>query len=138
MTNSPPFVLSRASEDDLEEIISLQYECFPQLLREIFMGTKTRDDLPKLLKLSLEEVQQQPEDIWIKVVERSSGKIIAASNWKVYANGPSRNSTGAPTWLEGELAQTSSSVYEEFGRERLKALPGPHVCKYLPGQIWIG
>jgi hypothetical protein len=44
---SPPFVLSRATESDLNEIIHLEFDCFPAWIAEVFMGAISRNDLSK-------------------------------------------------------------------------------------------
>ena len=32
---------------DLPELVALQYRCFPDFVRELFMGCKSEDDLPR-------------------------------------------------------------------------------------------
>lgn len=39
-------------------------------------------DIPRIRQLYLDRMRAEPEDIWIKVVDTATGKIIAGSNWK--------------------------------------------------------
>ena len=78
------FTLSNGTVKDLPEITQLQYDCFPPFIRENFLGCRTEEDLPRLLKKQEKTLREDNHDIWIKVVHNESGRIVAASNWRLY------------------------------------------------------
>ncbi|GAB1312410.1 N-acetyltransferase domain-containing protein [Madurella fahalii] len=134
MATSKLFALSRASPDDLPELARLQYRCFPPVVREIFMGCKTEDDLPRLVRRHEKLMQQDSSDVWIKVTDQTTGRVVAASNWKVYVNGPVPASADEepPEWLEGEALEKSRKIHRALNEARRKANPGGfvhlHIC----------
>ncbi|KAK5171300.1 uncharacterized protein LTR77_004444 [Saxophila tyrrhenica] len=132
--NQDPFVLTRVSVSDLPEMLALQYDCFPPFIRQIFMGCNTEVDIPKIQEVYAEQIRTDPNDIWLKVVDRESAKIIAASNWKVYVNGITNGGVGdrPPPWLEREQFELSERYCKEVKEYRAKAFSGPfihlHIC----------
>lgn len=89
----------------------------------------------------LRKMQEDPHDIWIKVVDREIGSIIAASNWKVYVNRKSTDAIGefAPPWLEGESLEKSKKLCHESEAARASAMPGPFVRTYAVNAltVWV-
>ncbi|KXX74390.1 hypothetical protein MMYC01_209939 [Madurella mycetomatis] len=126
MTTNTRFVLSRASADDLPELARLQYKCFPPMIRELFMGCRTEDDLPRLVQHHEKSMRNDPSDVWIKVTDQTTGRVVAASNWKVHVNGPAPASADdePPEWLEGEALEKSKKMLQAFNEARRKANPG--------------
>lgn len=133
MVTSNRFALCRASPDDLPELARLQYKCFPPMIRELFMGCKTEADLPRLVQHHLKSMLQDPSDVWIKVTDQTTGRAVAASNWKVHVNGPVPASADdeAPEWLEGEALEKSMKMLQAFNEARRKANPGGFIRTLL-------
>ena len=129
MASTAPFVLSRATASDMDEIVDLQYDCFPGFVREVFMGCFSKNDLPRVRDLFIDKMQQDPNDVWIKVVDKLSGNVVAASNWKLYVNGPSSGGVKdeAPEWLEGELREKSKAMMKKVNEKRAEAMTGPFI-----------
>lgn len=79
LTNSP-FALSRATESGLLEVLDLQYDAFPPILQEVFMGTPVRWRLPEYCDLFMKETREDLCDIWIKGIDvplaRSLPRVI--------------------------------------------------------------
>lgn len=125
----PPFTLARATEADVDEIAELQYDCFPEWIRRIFMGCHSREDLVRAKKDHLHRVQHDPNDIWVKVTDKKSGRIIAASNWKVYVNGKSGGGAqeSVPEGLSGDDLKTSQAIMDKMNATKAKSMPGPFV-----------
>lgn len=125
----PPFILARATEADVDEIAELQYDCFPDWIRQLFMGCHSREDLSRCKKDHLQLMQNDPNDIWIKVTDKKSGRIIAASNWKVYVNGKSGGGVqeSAPENLEGEELEKSRAIMEKMNINKARSMPGPFI-----------
>lgn len=124
-----PFALSRATLTDLTELTSLEYDCFPPFVRKIFLGCHSRDELPKIEEVYAEKMRDDRHDIWIKAMDRESGKIIAASNWKIHVNGNSDGGIGdhPPPWLKGEEFEQSKQICEQMEEVRRRCMPGPFV-----------
>ena len=130
-TVSDQFTLSRASEDDLVKVARLQFECFPPDIREIFMGCKTEDGLPRLVRRYATTMKSDPHDIWIKVVNKETGEFVAASNWKVYPScAPADAGDVPPEWLDGEAFERAATMLDSINEARRKANTGGYVREY--------
>lgn len=129
MAGQVPFVLSRATPSDMEKIVDLQYDCFPDFIRRVFMGVDSKNDLSKVTKTFIEKMQSDPNDVWIQVVDKESGQVIAASNWKIYINGETHGGVkdDPPEGLEGEWLEKSKEFMAKINEARAKSMPGPFV-----------
>lgn len=95
------------------------------------MGPDTPDGHAALTERYTNRLQNDPADIWIKVVNVTTDEIVAASNWKVYVTCPPTHSTeDSPSWLSGEAFERAKNVYSQGDETRRKGVPGPHVRKY--------
>ncbi|RMZ91989.1 hypothetical protein DV736_g789, partial [Chaetothyriales sp. CBS 134916] len=133
----PPFTLQRATTADLAELVALQYACFPPFVREIFMGCNSEADLPRVVEDVSAGMARDPHDIWIKVTDNASGKVIAASNWKVHLNSSS-SAAGADLsddkpvpWLTGERAQQAKKAFDTMNEKRHRANPGGYIHLHI-------
>lgn len=129
MAVQPPFVLSRASPSIMEDIVDLQYDCFPEFIRQVFMGCHSKDGLPKVRQDFIKKMEDDPNDVWIQVKDRESGQVVAASNWKVYINGPSHGGEQEepPENLDGEMLEKSKNLLSTMNSLRAKSMPGPFI-----------
>jgi len=100
MASTPPFVLQPAKKEDMKEILDLQYRCFPDLVRRVLMGCDSEADLPRLQAEYIEEMEESGSVVWHYVKDLASGRIIAASNWKIFLNRQAalRGEGKAPGW----------------------------------------
>ncbi|KAK3723124.1 hypothetical protein LTR37_001847 [Vermiconidia calcicola] len=118
----------------MEDIVSLEYDCFPPFVREAFMGCNSKDHLPRILEKYKQQMCTDKIDTWIKVVDKESGAVVAASNWKVYVNGTTDGGSEdeVPEWLEGEMREKSEELTRKMNEYRRRAMPGPfvhlHIC----------
>jgi hypothetical protein len=133
MTSEAPFSLVRCTVDDLEEIVKLQYRCFPPEIRVIFMGCHSEAELPKITAKYIQQYSSEPNDVWIGVKDNETGKFVAGSNWKVYVNGENQAAATdePPEWLEPEEFAASKKLIEAMTASRAKNMPGPFVCMFL-------
>ncbi|KAF7187093.1 hypothetical protein HII31_11570 [Pseudocercospora fuligena] len=138
---SARFVLTRASPEDLAEIVALMYAAFSNLpqVAELLMGCKSAADFPKLVDLYTKTLEEDPTDLWTKVVDVHTGAIVAASNWKLYlrsARSQPRPLDKPPPWLEGEEAALSTAMFEPLNDSRIKMNQDPflhlHICFTSP------
>lgn len=122
----PSFILSRAVAEDLSDILEVYFECFEPHERELFQGCARRDNLPRLRELYILDMQQQSSDIWLQVRETKSQRLIAASNWKLYASGkPDDRGLSVPQWLDEAALARSQRTLTEIARERRRHMQVP-------------
>ncbi|THZ97690.1 hypothetical protein D6C82_06276 [Aureobasidium pullulans] len=81
-----PFILTRAhTSNDFDSIVALEFKTFTDpRLREIFMGPDTPDGHAYLSSFYQKTLHTNASDVWVKVEEKKTGKIVGASNWRVH------------------------------------------------------
>ncbi|THX28275.1 hypothetical protein D6D12_04946 [Aureobasidium pullulans] len=81
-----PFILTRAhTPNDFDSIVALEFKTFTDPhLREIFMGPDTPDGHAHLSSFYQKTLHTNASDVWVKVEEKKTGKIVGASNWRVH------------------------------------------------------
>ncbi|THX56069.1 hypothetical protein D6D06_04544 [Aureobasidium pullulans] len=81
-----PFILTRAhTSNDFDSIVALEFKTFTDPhLREIFMGPDTPDGHAYLSSFYQKTLHTNASDVWVKVEEKKTGKIVGASNWRVH------------------------------------------------------
>lgn len=122
------FVLTRATVKDLPAICDLMYDAFPESARLLFMGCKSKSDLPNLAEKYKKTMQEDKPDVWIQIHDSSNGRMVAASNWKVYVNGePMDLGDVAPNWVDAEQRAKSEEVMQSMRQARMKAMPNPFI-----------
>ncbi|EME82713.1 uncharacterized protein MYCFIDRAFT_174272 [Pseudocercospora fijiensis CIRAD86] len=135
-TTTPPFILTRATPQDIPEICSLMYDSFPPHIRLLFMGCESLDDLPKYQEQCIHRMHTDKSDIWIQVRDRATGKVIAAANWKVYVNGePEDLGEEIPDWVSEGQKWRSEEAKRIMGERRKTANPGPFVRRFFSSTI---
>lgn len=131
MSSSRAFALTRASNADTLAITEVLYLSFDHFARENFFGIPTRAELPKLADSYTKTMATDPADVWIKVVDMSTGMVAAVSNWKAYI-GPetaiSRVQEEPKDWVQGEVLQKQRLLMEPMNLARTRANPGPFMC----------
>ncbi|PNS21190.1 hypothetical protein CAC42_3528 [Sphaceloma murrayae] len=79
-----PFTLSPFKEEDFAELVAMEYKTFTDSrIQDTFMGPDTPEGREQLRLKYIKTSKEDPHDYWIKIVDKSSGKMIAASNWKI-------------------------------------------------------
>lgn len=125
------YALTRASQQDIHQIVKLLFESFDDFARANYFGTSTQDDLPKLATKYADIMSNDSADVWMKIEDTATGTIVAACNWKLYL-GPE---TAQPRvrdepvpWLVGEAAEKQRLLLEPMNEARARANPGPFMC----------
>ena len=113
----------------MDELLNLQYDCFPTEICEVFMGCHSRADLGWVKENYVGKMLKDPNDVWVKVVDNDTGRMIAGSNWKLYANGKSDGGVKdeVPAALEGEAREKSQKIIDMMNEKRAQAMPGPFI-----------
>ncbi|TKX18257.1 acetyltransferase (GNAT) domain-containing protein 13 [Elsinoe australis] len=79
-----PFTLSPLREEEVAELVVLEFKTFPNpVIQDTFMGPNTPSGHEMVRQRYLRTMKSDPHDYWIKVTDKATGKIIAASNWKI-------------------------------------------------------
>ncbi|KAI7150838.1 hypothetical protein KC316_g15515 [Hortaea werneckii] len=127
------FYLSRLEpNEDMLELVQVAYDCFPPMIREMFMGCKSEADLPRLAEHYLKEVREDPFTIWLKVVDRATSKIVAGSQWKVFPSfGPACADDKPAEWLEGKDLTKATQILEKMNAARRAANPNGYVHLHI-------
>ncbi|KAI6876628.1 hypothetical protein KC338_g187 [Hortaea werneckii] len=128
------FCLSRLEpSEDMLQLVQVAYDCFPPMVREMFMGCKSEADLPRLAQHYLKEIREDPFTVWLKVVDRASGKIVAGSQWKVFPSFSPASADDKPAeWLEGEDLTKATQILEKMNAARRAANPKGYVRESSP------
>lgn len=91
------------------------------------MGCLSEADVPKATAHFEEELRTYHHGVWIKVVDKATGRIAAASLWKIYPNAGAPADEKPMAWLEGELLEKAKNLIGTMNEWRRKANPGGHV-----------
>lgn len=132
--NRAPFTLSRATEADMPEVIRLCWLSFPQIVRDLLMGCPTEDDLPRSVARYQEEMRADPHATWVKVVDGATGRIAAASHWRIFpgASAPAgADEDTPPPWLDDESRVKAEGILGEMTEARVKANPEGYVREFF-------
>ena len=83
--------------------------------------------------LQLAGTVADPHDHWLKVVDTSTGKIVAGALWKIYTENPYRTPVpklDAVWWPEGsEMRELTNEMYAQLSRDRPRMMGRPHCCE---------
>jgi hypothetical protein len=134
-----PFVLSRATSSDMDAIIDCEFRTFTDtFIREVFMGHDTPAGHANLSSHYQDILRTNPADVWIKVVEKATGKIVGASNWRVHMSSvPEHEEENLGwEWLEGdgEKMRKVKEVIREITETRRKLFTEPY-CRELTSSL---
>ena len=127
------YALTRASAADIKAITNVLYTSFDQFARDNYFGVSTTDDLPKLADKYAKIMANDAADVWVKVEDTTTGRIVAASNWKLYLASESalpRVQDEPAPWLVGEAVEKQKLLLEPLNEARTKANPGPFMCRF--------
>ena len=97
------------------------------------MGCFSIDDVPKYVAKWTSMMTEDPTDIWIKVTDKQTGEIVAASNWKLYlgsAKAIERQRDEPSEWLSEELKEKSRELLDPSNEGRIPANPDPFLRQW--------
>lgn len=137
MSSTPTFALSKAEPSDMQETAILQFKVFTEpIIRDVFMGPDTPAGHSALANMFVRTMHEDASDYWIKVVDPSTGKIVAASNWKIHQSlvkGVVDDED--PAWLaefdEERIERTRKVLLRVREKKRMMPVPRLRECKVL-------
>ncbi|RMZ01656.1 hypothetical protein D0862_06284 [Hortaea werneckii] len=100
------FYVSRLEpSEDMLELVQVAYDCFPPMIREIFMGCKSEADLPRLAEHYLKEIREDPF--------------------------PASADDKPAEWLEGEDLTKATQILGKMNAARRAANPNGYVHLHI-------
>lgn len=135
------FTLSKVKEEDFGEIVALEFKTFTdQMIRDTFMAPDTPEGHEVLRTKYIKYSKEDPNDHWVKVVDKANGRIIGASNWKIC---PAKIPDHAAyedmsyPWLqdEPERLAVARKVMTGVLDSRKRLFTQPYVRKSLPSMV---
>lgn len=143
MSPTPTFALSKAEPSDMQETANLQFKVFTEpIIRDVFMGPDTPAGHSALANTFVKTMHEDASDYWIKVVNQSTGKIVAASNWKIHQSlvkGVVED--GDPEWLKGldeeRLERTRKVLLRVREKRRMMPVPRLRECEFYVLRLCI-
>jgi hypothetical protein len=127
-----PFTLYRATEADMPEVLRLCWHSFPQKVRDLIMGAPTEADLPRCVAQYQAEIREDQHAVWLKVVDGATGRIAAASHWRVFPGSlvPAGADDDKPVpWLDEKSRAEVQVILDEMNEARVKYNSGGYVRK---------
>lgn len=110
------YALSRATENDMDELIDLEYRVFDdETIRDVFMGPDTPAGRASLCQTRIKTMREDPNDCWIKVIDTTTNRITGASNWKICpTSAPEHKQELSLEWLRGEKLEKAKAIWRHI------------------------
>jgi hypothetical protein len=138
--------LSRVTADDFDTLVPLQFTAFANNgSHNAQLGFGSADDIARAKKLLLEDFRGDPADVWLKVTdEDANGRIIAASNWKIYPTYVKKDFDAKAAAFENlkpedvtwhsdvRHKEDAATILKEFFETRYRRTREAHICKFVP------
>ncbi|KAF5384622.1 hypothetical protein D9757_007516 [Collybiopsis confluens] len=107
-------VISRADETDIDGILGLIYSAFKgNDLREAFFGHDTPESRASAKERIAASMRTGQQNVWLKVVEQETGRMVSGSWWMVYPNLDSSENLS-------ESAAAKRNVDYLYGEDKVK------------------
>lgn len=88
-----PLLLSRASTEDLRQIVDLHYKVVQGPLSDILIGYDTEACRLAAVERFTQEMNDDPSAMWLKVSDSDTGRIVSTAHWKIWS-----------TWVPGPVS----------------------------------
>lgn len=127
-----PLLLSRASAADVRELVDLHYTVIQGPLSDILIGYDTEDGRQAAAGRWAQEMKEDPADLWLKVIDSETGRIVSTAHWKIYPTWvPIKTGPASLDWIpEGEERALAEEIIHTFYQFRAQHQHGsPHVCE---------
>jgi hypothetical protein len=127
------FVMSRATEEDFDELLEVQFRAFEVVpLHEALFGPNTPENRARVKKEFVQHMKEDASDCWMKLVDKSTGKIVSASRWQIYPSWKDVKTEDpqAPFIENPEEREMAEFLMKDFMDRRIKyTYHHPHVRK---------
>lgn len=129
--------LSRASADDLPAIVEIMFKTYTDpIARDFCLGKDNPEGHKGLVERFAKTMRENPADYWIKIVDQSDNRIIAATNYRIYPtiapDHANENDRSTP-WLkdEPERQRMISGIWDMALDSRVKHFSHPYIEPYF-------
>lgn len=133
-----PLLLSRASEEDMRQLVDLHYKVIQGPISDILIGYDTEECRQAAVHRWSQAMRHDPADLWLKVVDTETGRIVSTAHWKLYPTWvPFNTELPSLSWFpEGEERTLAEEIIHTFYANRAQRQHGtPHVCESAPGSV---
>jgi hypothetical protein len=126
-------VLSRVEEGDWDELLKVQFKAFRDVdIHQALFGPDTVENRARVKQAFIADSKSDVADCWLKLVDTTTGRIVSASQWKVYpswAENKEKHLFQTP-FYEGQVRTDAEELGNDFMARREKYQYGsPHVCE---------
>lgn len=125
--------MSRVTEEDFDELLEVQFRSFaPVPIHEALFGPNTKEQRDAIKADFIKSMHSDPSDCWMKLVDKSNGRIVSGALWKIYPswNDKEARHDGAAPWFEGEDRTMAEFLMKDFMDRRVRYMWNhPHVCE---------
>jgi hypothetical protein len=122
------FALSPVEPSDMDEIIRLQFLCFGGTDMHVVFFGHCEPAKVEAKKRHLHDLATDPCNMWLKIVNMDTDKMVSASNWCISPTRVEKDEPIKVDWLEDpEEIKSAEEVLEDYMGRRKKHMTQPHV-----------
>jgi hypothetical protein len=122
------FALSPVEPSDMDEIIRLQFLCFGATDMHVVFFGHCEPAKVEAKKRHLHDLATDPCNMWLKIVNMDTDKMVSASNWCISPTRVEKDEPIKVDWLEDpEEIKSAEEVLEDYMGRRKKHMTQPHV-----------
>lgn len=125
-------ILSRVEEKDFDELLEVQYKAFGDVdVHQALFGPNTKENRDRVKEAFVKDMHNDVADYWMKLVDATTGRIVSASQWKIYPSWvtPKEHHKFEAPFYEGDERKWSEYMGNDFYRRRGEWANHPHVCE---------
>jgi beta-lactamase class D len=141
-----PLTISRVTPDDFNTLVPIEFAAFADNgAHTAQLGFNNAESIAHAKTIFLEAFTSDPADAWLKVTdEDANGRIVAASNWKIYptyvksafdakAAAAEKLKAEDVTWhSDARQKEDAVTIMKEFFATRYRRISEAHVRKFVP------
>lgn len=122
------FALSPAGPSDMDEIIRLQFLCFGASDMHVVLYGHGEPAKAEAKKRHLHDLATDPCNLWLKIVDMDTDRMVSASNWRICPPRVERDEPVEADWLEDpEEFKCAEEVLEDYMGRRKTNMTQLHV-----------
>ena len=115
--------MSRATEEDFDELLEVQFRSFKVVpIHEALFGPNTKENRDRVKANFLKSMKEDSADCWMKLVDKSTNRIVSGSLWKIYPSwAPVATHDAHSDFLDDkEDREMSEFLTNDFMQRRIK------------------
>jgi len=127
-------ILSRVQEKDFDELLEVQFKAFSHVdIHQALFGPNTKENRDRVKEAFIKDMHNDVADCWMKLVDETTGRIVSASQWKIYPSWvkPKEHPAFESPFYEGKERKISEKLGNDFYEKRGAWSDHPHVLLYI-------